>query len=588
MSPKKKKPRVSLIDYRVNNKSQSIQNNSSTDIYHSTIRTSSSNTTVNSPPNLWPKEEGLDFKSFRNHSFTHFQNSNLIVRTIIKSMSFMKKKIIWDDNLPSHSRNISPSKRLKIEDSFQSHEYNKNYPKYNLFIHKSRLFLEDFMTLDSNKDILLLIPTKTVHNDIDLMKIKDLLYPSKCQLSSTSSHIYYLFQASTISCTNVNTKDESTSQEELETKGYTILLQNSTLDLVHEYFISWNDILIGKDTGIQIWSEISQIRDCKLNFKNKFKNETHLEKLLHWIYLELYGDAFQIYFTISRYYAAVLRKKQYLLSNIQKNSIQLNNIQLCGNIYKEVITEIDNKFLKAIQECYSTFCSLTQPLISSKTVKELIQLYMNKLPHHYNLMKSMLGYDKREKMSKNLHLRNIGYYNKLLFYQFLIQSRVRNPHNCIHWAMVSAAASYARGGSNNSGFTTSSSFFAHSTTIKTFFVKTKLWRENMSHTIKKELSPIKNFMCSLDNNQKGQPLKYQRFGSSNTFVKVTAFIIKEFVCDELFMDDLSGVDISYVNQKIPSAYLMPHFELLYDNDKECSINEYNLLTLTFSLDPRMK
>ena len=124
------------------------------------------------------------------------------------------------------------------------------------------------------------------------------------------------------------------------------------------------------------------MRDCKLNFMNKFKNETHLEKLLHWIYLELYGDEFQIYFTISRYYSAVIKKKQYLLSNFQKNSIQLNNIQLCGNIFKELITEIDNKFLKAIQECYSTFCSLTQPLISSKTIKELIQLYMNKLPHH--------------------------------------------------------------------------------------------------------------------------------------------------------------------------------------------------------------
>ena len=95
----------------------------------------------------------------------------------------------------------------------------------------------------------------------------------------------------------------------------------------------------------------------------------------------------------------------------------------------------------------------------------------------------------------------------------------------------------------------------------------------MAHTLKKELSPIKNFMCSLDNNQKGQPLKYQRYGSSNKFVKVTAFIIKEFVCDDLYMDESLNCDITYINQKIPSAYLMPHYKLLYDNDNKKSINE---------------
>ena len=75
---------------------------------------------------------------------------------------------------------------------------------------------------------------------------------------------------------------------------------------------------------------------------------------------------------------------------------------------------------------------------------------------------------KKKKMSKNLHLTKTGYYNKLLFYQFLIQLQVIDPHNCIHWAMISAAATYERGANNNSGFTTSSCYLHKVQRLKHF------------------------------------------------------------------------------------------------------------------------
>ena len=77
-------------------------------------------------------------------------------------------------------------------------------------------------------------------------------------------------------------------------------------------------------------------------------------------------------------------------------------------------------------------------------------------------------------------------------------------------------------------------------------------------------------VCCLDNNQKGHPLKYQRFGQSNKFVKVTGSVIKECI----IFDDKSihGRSIlTYISQKVPSPFLMPHYEsLLTPNTMELS------------------
>ena len=61
------------------------------------------------------------------------------------------------------------------------------------------------------------------------------------------------------------------------------------------------------------------------------------------------------------------------------------------------------------------------------------------------MMKVTLGIDKKEALTKNHHLVQSGYYDRLIFYQFLSQARVRNPQYLISWAMVAAAALYSCG-----------------------------------------------------------------------------------------------------------------------------------------------
>ena len=110
--------------------------------------------------------------------------------------------------------------------------------------------------------------------------------------------------------------------------------------------------------------------------------------------------------------------------------------------------EIDDVFKKGITKCYTKFNDLREPIISEKDIRVLMNRYMETLPNHYNTLKNMLEFDKKESLSKNSHLLSMKYYDKLIFYKFLSLARVKNTQNCIHWAMVAQGARYARGISN--------------------------------------------------------------------------------------------------------------------------------------------
>ena len=68
-------------------------------------------------------------------------------------------------------------------------------------------------------------------------------------------------------------------EEELGKKGYKILLTNYNGTLDCEHVVTWNEIIIGRDTGIQIWPHQTKVRDCRIVFDNLHKNEIQLKKL---------------------------------------------------------------------------------------------------------------------------------------------------------------------------------------------------------------------------------------------------------------------------------------------------------------------
>ena len=90
--------------------------------------------------------------------------------------------------------------------------------------------------------------------------------------------------------------------------------------------------------------------------------------------------------------------------------------------------------------------------------------------------------------------------------------------------MVTNCSAYAKGDTCNDHNT----FFGNATTISIFMRRTRLWRQNMILAIYLRLEDEMNIVACLDNNQKGHPMKYQRFGKSNRFVKVTGCVLKKF------------------------------------------------------------
>lgn len=168
-------------------------------------------------------------------------------------------------------------------------------------------------------------------------------------------------------------------------------------------------------------------------------------------------------------------------------------------------------------------------------------------------MKELLGFHLKENLSRQIHLKESQYYDRLLFYQFLQQTRVRNSHNLPYWGMVTAADAYARGDGESTIQSTVHS--GYSTTISTFLGRTQKWREEMKEKISKLLQSKSKHLCCLDNNKKNFGLTYhQRGGKSSKYVKVTGTtVIKEFFSvDPVLTNVTSHVQIKYINQPIPS------------------------------------
>ena len=187
----------------------------------------------------------------------------------------------------------------------------------------------------------------------------------------------------------------------------------------------------------------------------------------------------------------------------------------------------------------------------------------------------MLGFDKKEALKKNHHLTASGYYDRILFYNYLSSSRIRFNHNFSVWATINTCSMYGRGEGRHR--TQTSSFFGLGCTLNTLMKNTKSLRDNSNSNIHLRLRSEKKIVCCLDNNQKGNKLKYQRFGKSNKFVKVTGSVIIQYnYCHPIIESVSSNVIITYVDQVFPSPYMMPHFEKLTHCDTDISIETSQL------------
>ena len=344
--------------------------------------------------------------------------------------------------------------------------------------------------------------------------------------------------------------------------------------------IKWIDVLQGRNDRIQVWTKLEAYRNFSSNIKqysNTQDGKTDPFKILSFIYNKLCCDTIATQFLSSKFYLFQSQQQSYELSKQNKkiNKMQLTKvIDFSSNDYIAVHNEIENTFLDAITKCFTDFTEISSPILSRDQILHLVNIYKTKLKSHYEFTKQLFAFDKKMQESRNSHLLLSHYYDRLLFYQYLAQSRIRYNHNFAYWGVINTCSIYGKGQGRTRS--QSSSYFGYCTTIQTLMKKTKDLRDNLDSAIYLRLKDEKKIVCCVDNNQKGNKLKFQRFGKSNKFMKVTGSVIIQYkYCHPNCGYIKDKVEITYFCQAIPSPYLFPHFEKLIDFRLK-RISSYNL------------
>ena len=142
-----------------------------------------------------------------------------------------------------------------------------------------------------------------------------------------------------------------------------------------EVYITWSDVLNAKNTGVQVWKVMKTLRNHSQLFLRFRRNDKLMQKLLHYLSLEVFGDSMQTSMLISYYNSALVGKMRATVAKLDSSNnansnanINASNNNLKALLKKEpvisdvkeynnVLDEIDSTFEKAIAECYTSFCA---------------------------------------------------------------------------------------------------------------------------------------------------------------------------------------------------------------------------------------
>ena len=194
-----------------------------------------------------------------------------------------------------------------------------------------------------------------------------------------------------------------------------------------------------------VWREGDSFRNVFINFSDRGETNQGMLALMNTLFLEVYGDRIQCMYLIHCYYRkTILMQQQYM----KQADIKINYhapIDMSSDVYNNLLTTCDLIFKKAIELTYTDYVVIGNPIITSEIPGLMVDLYTASMPSHFKVFFEILGFNQKSALTRNVHLRQSGYYKKQVFYNMLPISRQRNPHKMKHWAMVSSGANYGRG-----------------------------------------------------------------------------------------------------------------------------------------------
>ena len=373
---------------------------------------------------------------------------------------------------------------------------------------------------------------------------------------------YYVFEGTVETAPeSILASDGSISADDLKwmfgvgNSGCTIVFEVKDEHDLKSILVTWTHVLLGRMDGLQVWTKRNSIRNLSKNFCNNIHSKDKLLSLVNNIYPEIYGNPVQLGNLLMTYYKYLSQVVKPKTNN--STCIDLTNIEMNHPEVKTFIAEIDKTFEVAIEQCFTNFTPIGKPLLGFEEMNQHIEKYKLLLPYHYQTMKYILCIDKKEKEIRNNHLQH--YYDRQCFYQFLCQVRIMNNHQLSHWGQVCAASGYSHGQGDYAH--PRASFFGIRTNYDSLLNHCKQYSSEMKNNIQCLMKKHNYVVAGLDNNQKGYPLQHQRGGEHCKFQKVTSIVLKKYnPIPTNCPNPPYGIDITYIQQKIPSPFNMPHYE----------------------------
>ena len=314
--------------------------------------------------------------------------------------------------------------------------------------------------------------------------------------------------------------------------------------------LSWKSVIDGMIGGIQVWKKGNTYRNVFPNYRARIKTTRGIQALTNRLFTEVYGDRVQALHILDCHNRAIVTLQNKQIKDYESQILAVKPVLFEGDSYKQLLQTCNDSFDEAISLCYTDFVVIGGPIVTRHRIDKLVELYKSTMNNHYNTFYKMFGFDAKAGLAQNVFVAKSGYYDRLVFYNFLAMARQRNNKVMTSWAMISAGANYGRGIGDI--VNRRAIFLGASTILRIFLRKVAPYGQSMEDNVTKTLSGVDKTVWTLDNNQLGHPLKHQRFGSSNDFVKVTGRTCRECIQNTIHIGDENEkrVTITYIDQAV--------------------------------------
>ena len=190
------------------------------------------------------------------------------------------------------------------------------------------------------------------------------------------------------------------------------------------------------------------ISKCTPFFKNRRPKEKALLQLVNLFCLDFFGDKVQLLSMSNCYCQSLLNNTQSQLKT-SRSTCYIEHIEFTSKDDLEELLNVIKKINDAANACFTTFSDIDSPMLSVSDINELIDSCKTNIPLCCRTMRKTLGIHHELSATRNLHLTQTIHYDRIIFYNFLCQCRLKNLLKCIAWEMIAAASIFSRGPSDS-------------------------------------------------------------------------------------------------------------------------------------------